>query len=63
MVSTFVKSLTNKRMPSRKGTIESYNTTIAIEEEIINSDIGGKKLRMNASIEPMEEAKREHARP
>lgn len=62
LVSTFVKSLTNKRAPPRKGTIESYNTTIAIEEEIINSDIGEKKLRMNASIEPIEETKREHVK-
>ena len=37
LVSTFVKSLTNKRPPPRKGTIESYNTTIAIEEEILNN--------------------------
>jgi hypothetical protein len=65
LVSTFVKSLTNKA-PARKGTIESYNTTIAIEEEIINSDIGvgigEKKLRMNASIEPIEETKREQVK-
>jgi len=62
LVSTFVKSLTNKKAPPRKGTIESYNTTIAIEEEIINSDIGEKKLRMNASIEPIEETKREQVK-
>jgi hypothetical protein len=43
LVSTFVKSLydkpTAKGAPPRKGTIESYNTAMAIEEEIINSDI------------------------
>lgn len=66
LVSTFVKSLTNKKAPTRKGTIESYNTTIAIEEEIINNDIGvgigEKKLRMNASIEPIEESKGEQVK-
>jgi len=44
LVSTFVKSLYDKDKPGAKGskgkgTIESYNTTMAIEEEIINSDI------------------------